>query len=60
MNRSVFFESALVKTHQALASIIYIKMREIQGYRLSKLVPGLRGMPLMVHSLNTFEKPTKY
>ena len=44
MNHSIFFESTLVKTHQALASIIYIKMREIQGYRLSRLVGGLRGM----------------
>ena len=60
MNCSIFFESTLVKTHQILASIICIKTREIYGYRLSRLVPGLRGMALIVHSLKTFEKPTKY
>ena len=60
MNRSIFFESTLVKTHQIFASVIYIKMREIKKYRLSRLVPGLRGMTLIVHSLKPFEKPTKY
>ena len=44
MNRSIFYESTLVKTYQTLASVIYIKMREIYGYRLSRLVRGFRGM----------------
>ena len=30
-------------------------MREIYEYRLSRLVPGLRGMALIVHSLKAFE-----